>query len=128
MTISGPSIGRAGDDFRLKCDVTVVEHLIDQTIVHVEWIGGSLSSPNCEIEHNGNCTLMFNPLLPSHGAKYTCQAEINISSIDLFKISNDNRNIIVQSKLSIVCISLAIIYKPINTGNVFFTLQFFSLM
>ena len=86
----------------LICSVIVVEHLIAQTIVHVEWSGGSLDSPNIEMEYNGNYTLIFNPLLPSHGARYTCQAEINISSIELSKMASDNRNIIVQSKLSII--------------------------
>ena len=99
MTISGPSLATAGEDLVLICSVIVVEHLIAQTIVHVEWFGGSLDSQNSEIEHNGNYTLTFNPLLPSHGAMYTCQATINISSFDLLKMASDKRNIIVQSKL-----------------------------
>ena len=108
MTISGPSIGTAGDDFVLICGVRVVEHLISQNIdiVHVEWSGGSLGSGNDvmkHIIHNGSYTsntLIFNPLLPSHGARYTCQARINISSVYLLKMASDIRNIIVQSKLS----------------------------
>ena len=105
MTISGPSIGTAGDDFELICGVRVVENLIGQTIVHVEWSGSSLGSGNCIMEriiYNGSYisnTLIFNPLLPSHGARYTCQARINISSINLLKMASDTRNIIVQSKL-----------------------------
>ena len=54
------------------------------------------------ITHNGSYisnVLIFNPLLPSHGARYTCQARINISSVNLLKMTSDTRNIIVQSKL-----------------------------
>ena len=104
VTISGPSIGTAGEDLELICGVKVVEHLIAQTIVHVEWSGGSLGSGNGIMEHithNGSYisnTLIFNPLLPSHGARYTCQARINISSVSLLKMASDTGNIIVQSK------------------------------
>ena len=116
VTISGPSIGTAGEDLELICGVRVVEHLIGQNIdtVHVEWSGGSLSSGNGVMEriiHNGSFisnVLIFSPLLPSHGARYTCQAEINISSINLLKMASDIINITVQSKLSkgynIICI------------------------
>ena len=105
MTISGPSVGTAGEDLVLICSVRVVEHLIAQTIVHVKWSGGSLGSPNGVMEHiiyNESYisnTLIFNPLLPSHGARYTCQARINILSVNLLKMSSDTRNIIVQCKL-----------------------------
>ena len=107
MTISGPSIGTAGEDLELICGVRVVEHLIGQNIdtVYVEWSGGSLGSGNGIMEriiYNGSYTsntLIFNPLLPSHGARYTCQARINISSINLLKMASDTRNIIVRSKL-----------------------------
>ena len=92
----------------LICSVTVVEHLIAQNngTVHVEWSGGILGSENGLMEHithNGSYTsntLTFNPLLPSHGAMYTCQARINVSSINLLKMACDTRNVIVQSKWS----------------------------
>ena len=92
----------------LICSMTVVEHLTVQNngTVHVEWNRGSLGSGNGVMErimHNGSYTsnmLTFNPLLTSHGARYTCQAEINISSINLLKMASDTRNIMVQSKLS----------------------------
>ena len=108
MTISGPSIGTAEEDFVLICGVRVVERLIAQNIstVQVEWSGGSLSSQDEIMDgiiHNGSYVskaLIFNPLLPSHGARYTCQAEINISSINLLKTASDIQNIIVQCKLS----------------------------
>ena len=106
MTITGSSIGTVGRDLVLICSVRVVDHLIAQAIVHVEWSGGSLGSENGVMEHiihNGSYisnTLIFNPLLPSHGARYTCQAEIDISSVNLLKMASDTRNVFVQSKLS----------------------------
>ena len=104
VTISGPSTGTAGEDLELICGVRVVEHLIAQTIVHVEWSEGA-NGVEEHVIHNETYTsntlsMIFNPLLPSHGARYTCQAEINISSINLLKMASDIRNIIVQSKLS----------------------------
>ena len=108
MTISGPSIGMAGEDLVLTRGVRVVEHLIaqDNSTVHIEWSGGSLGRGNGVMErilHSGtfiSSTLLFNPLLPSNGARYTCQAEINISSANLLKMTSDTRNVVVQSKLS----------------------------
>ena len=108
MTISGPSIGTAGEDLVLTCGVKVVDHLIAQTIVNVEWSGVSLGSGNGVMEHkikniDGSYisnTSLFNPLLPSHGGIYTCQAEINISAVNLLKMACDTRNVVVQSKLS----------------------------
>ena len=108
VTISGPSVGTAGEYFVLICGVRAVEHLLAQNIgtVQVEWSGGSLGSQGVVLDHimyNGSYisnALIFNPLLPSHGARYTCQAGINISSINLLKMASDIRNLIVQSKLS----------------------------
>ena len=109
MTISGPSIGTAGEDLELICSVRVVEHLISQKsidTVHVEWSGASRGSENRlmqSIIRNRSYisnVLTFSPLLPSHGARYTCQARINISSINLLKMASDIQNITVQSKLS----------------------------
>ena len=150
VTISGPFFGRAGKDLELICGVRVVEHLIAQNIdiIHVEWSGGSLGSGNGVMEHithNGSYisnVLIFNPLLPSHGARYTCQARINISSIDLLKMGRDNRNVVVQSKLSTKSTTntfwLSVNYMcaynlefslPFTNQLVyFFTLQFPSLM
>ena len=117
MTISDPSFGTAGEYLKLICGVRVIEHLIGQSngTVEVEWNGGSLGIGNGVMEHiihNGSYTsntLIFNPLLPSHGARYTCQAEINISSINLLKMASGNSYVIVQSKFQIIlCVFLCI--------------------
>ena len=88
----------------LICSVTVddSEDLIATNIdtILVQWTGGSLGTMNGAVEHNGSYisnTLIFNPLLPSHGARYTCQAKINISSINLLKRASDTSDVIVQS-------------------------------
>ena len=111
----------------LVCSVRVVEHLIAQNIgtIHIEWYGGSLGSGYGVMEriiHNGSYisnTLLFNPLLPSHGARYTCQAEINISSANLLKMASENRNVFVRSKLSNmytfwISVNLMCTYNAIN--------------
>ena len=123
VTISGPSIGTAGEYLELICGVRVVEHLIAQTIVHVEWSEGA-NGVEEPVIHNETYTsntlsLIFNPLLPSHGARYTCQAEINISSINLLKMASDNRNVIVRGMLSTTYVNFMCIY---NSNVCFFTL------
>ena len=59
MTISGPSIGTTGEDLELICGVR-----------------GSGNGVMERIIHNESYTSIFNPLLPSHGARaigsYTC--------------------------------------------------------
>ena len=55
-------------------------------------------------------TLIFSPLLTSHGAKYTCQGNINIPSISLMKTASNSKDVMVQSKsvtsspTSVVCV------------------------
>ena len=145
VTIPGSTIGTVGEDLALICSVRVADHLIAKAIMHVEWSGGSLGSRNGVMEHiihNGSYisnTLIFNPLLLSHGARYTCQAEIYISSINLLKMASDKRNVFVQSKLSntntfwkymnLMCTYITFHYnfKKIRLMH-FFTLQFLSLM
>ena len=103
MTISGPITGTAGEEFQLTCSVSVVEHLIAQPTV--QWSGGSVDSGNgvtqSDTTHSGVMsmrTLTFSRLRTSHGAQYTCQANINISSISVMKTGNESRDVMVQSK------------------------------
>ena len=103
MTISGPITGTAGKDFQLTCSVSVVEHLIAQPTV--QWSGGSVDSGNgvtqSDTTHNGVMSvrnLTFSRLRTSHGAQYTCQADINISSISVIKTGSNSSDVMVQSK------------------------------
>ena len=101
MTISGPTTGTAGEEFQLTCSVSVVEHLIAQPTV--QWSGGSVDSGNgvtqSDTTHSGVMsmrTLTFSHLRTSYGAQYTCQADINISSISVTR--SESRDVMVQSK------------------------------
>ena len=114
VTISGHTTGTAGGDVHLTCSVRVVEYLTAQPTL--QWSGGSVDSENMtesDTIHSGVMsmkTLTFSPLLTSHGAKYTCQADINIPSISLMKTASDSRDVMVESKsvtsspLSVVCV------------------------
>ena len=104
MTISGVSDGLAGDDLSLTCIVTVVEYLT--VVPTVQWSGGSVRLEDgvteSETSHDGvnnMRTLIFSPLHTSHGAEYSCQVEIRISSISIMKSVTRSIGATVQSKL-----------------------------
>ena len=87
----------------LTCTVTVVEQLT----VHptVQWTGGSVnrsaSVTESETTHSGvtsSRTLIFSPFSTSHGAEYTCQAQISMPSIDVTSSDSKSRDVMVQSK------------------------------
>ena len=102
MTISDTTVGTAGDQFQLICTVTTVGNLVTSALVTVYWSGDSVGSSGVTVDNiinNGVSTLTFNPLLTSHGAKYTCQAMINISSINVMVTGSNSIDIMVQSKL-----------------------------
>ena len=101
MSTDGAVISTAGDEIELTCNVTVPENLTVQPTV--QWSGGSVGSEGVTesaTNHTGAIstrTLTFSPLLTSHGAQYTCQAEINISSINVTKTGSMIVDIFVQS-------------------------------
>ena len=104
MIISGPTTAIAGEQLVLTCTVRVVEHLI--SVPSVEWSGGSVGRGDGVIEsnttHNGVMsvkTLMFNPLHPSHGALYSCMADIKDQFINLTKNVKEDVRLVVQCKL-----------------------------
>ena len=103
MTISGPTNATAGEQLVLTCTVRVVEHLI--SVPSVEWSGGSVGRGDGVIESNttqngviSKKTLMFNPLHTSHGALYTCMANITDQSINLTKNGKNYVHLVVQRK------------------------------
>ena len=105
MNISGATVGAAGERFEFICTMTIVEHLIANTIRTVTWSGGSVGSgasvTESETTHSGvtsTRTLTFSPLNTSHGANYTCQAEISIPSISVTSSGSESRAVMVQSK------------------------------
>ena len=101
MTISNDTMGTAGDELQLTCTATTVDNLVESALVTVQWSGGSVGSDGVTVDNTTNSgvsTLTFNPLLTSHGAKYTCQAMINIPSINVMMTSSGSTNVMVQSK------------------------------
>ena len=103
VTISGDSDGLAGDDLSLTCTVTVVEYLT--VVPTVQWSGGSVGLEDGVTESdtsddgvNSMRTLTFSPLHTSHGAEYTCQVEISISSINVVKTGSGRESVTVQSE------------------------------
>ena len=102
MTISGDTVGTAGDELQLICTVTTVDNLVESALFTVQWSGDSVGSDEVTEDNTTNSgvsTLTFNPLLTSHGAQYTCQAMINISSINVMVTGSNSIDIMVQSKL-----------------------------
>ena len=102
MTISGPSIVTAGEDVVLTCNVKVIDFLTVEPTV--QWRGGSVGSGNGvmvgDTTHSGVMsmkTLTFSPICTSHQGTYSCQAIINIPSIDLMKTKSTGRFISVQN-------------------------------
>ena len=95
------TMGTAGEQFQLICTVTTVENLVESALVTVQWSGGSVGSDGVTEDNTTNSgvsTLTFNPLLTSHGAQYTCQAMINIPSINVIVTSSGSTNVMVRSK------------------------------
>ena len=85
----------------MYCDYTV-GNLVTSALVTVYWSGDSVGSSGVTVDNiinNGVSTLTFNPLLTSHGAKYTCQAMINIPSINVMVTGSNSIDIMVESKL-----------------------------
>ena len=107
VTISGISDGLAGDNLSLTCTVIVVEYLT--VVPTVQWSGGSVGLEDgvteSDTSHDGvnnTRTLTFSPLHTSHGAEYSCVADISIpsDSNSVMKIATVSISVIVQSKLA----------------------------
>ena len=86
----------------LTCNVTVVEYLTVEPTV--QWSGGSVGSGNGvmveDTTHSGVMsmkTLTFSPICTSHQGSYSCQAIINIPSIELTRTASLGRFIYVYN-------------------------------
>ena len=94
-----PSVmAKAGQSLSLTCNVTVVEHLMVDPVL--EWVDSSGNTlPAMDTVTSGvvsTRTMHFNPLLTSHGGRYSCRASIGVSGIYL---SQNERylNLTIQS-------------------------------
>ena len=119
VTISGVSDGLAGDELSLTCTVTVVEYLT--VVPTVQWSGGSVGLEDGVTEShdgvNSMRTLTFSPLHTSHGAEYTCQAEISISSISVMMIATGSERVMVQSECSVYPLLNAVMYVYLSVSS-----------
>ena len=85
--------------------MTTVANLVANADLTVQWSGGGVGSAGVTESATtvsgvtSTRTLTFSPLLTSHGAQYTCQATINIPSINVTKSGSDSTDVMVQSKL-----------------------------
>ena len=103
VAITGPTTGVAGEGLQLTCSVSVVEYLVTEPIV--QWSGGSVGSEDGVTESatatsgvTSERNVTFSSLRTSHGAQYTCQTEVSISSINLVRTGSRSRDILVQSE------------------------------
>ena len=103
VTITGPTTGVAGEGLQLTCSVSVVEYLVAEPTV--QWSGGSVDSGDGVTESatatsgvTSERNVTFSSLRTSHGAQYTCQAEVSIPSISLVRTGSSSRDILVQSE------------------------------
>ena len=90
VSITNITIGITGESLTWICNVTVVEYLTVEPTV--QWSGGSVGSGNSvmvgDTTHSGVMSmraLTFSPLRTSHGARYYCEAIINVPMIMLRK-------------------------------------------
>ena len=94
--------GIAGESLHLICTVSVEEYHGAQPTL--QWSGGSVGSEDVTESDTATSGVMsernvtFNPLRTSHGAEYTCQAEVSVSSISLVRTGNRSRKVMVQSE------------------------------
>ena len=90
----------AGEELQLTCTATVVENLV--TYPCIRWTGGSLEDgAECGApvyDTTSTKTITFRPLLTSHGARYTCEAVIDIPSIGLRTTATSSTSVTVLSK------------------------------
>ena len=94
----------AGENFTLSCSVTVIEGLVGDALVVGSWLdgrGNPVQGDSTQMDSvNTTLTLEFNPLLSSHGGRYTCNASITISSISTVKRNSAPYDITIRSKCS----------------------------
>ena len=93
-----------GDQLQLICTVTTEEHLTPSAQLTVQWTGGSVGASGVTQSETATSgitstrNLTFSSLNTSHGAQYSCEADIMISSINVIKSGSDSRDIMVQSE------------------------------
>ena len=116
----GATTAVAGEQHVLTCNVTVVDHLTSSAVPTVQWIGGSVGSSEVQQSSTGTgvrSVLTFNPLKTTYGGNYTCQAVINIPSINLTKIHSKSVNLAAQRKLLRIFAAVVLRYNPLSFSS-----------
>ena len=110
VTLSSTTVGLAGEEERLMCTVTTVEYLSESAILSLTWSGGSVGSSGVTESGTVNVSettsisnLTFSSLSTLHGAKYSCQAVIEIPSINVIKTGIEDVDLIVKSETTALC-------------------------
>ena len=109
VTLSSTTVGLAGEEEKLICTMTTVEYLSESAIVNLTWSGGSVGSSGVTESGTVNVSettsisnLTFSSLSTLHGAKYSCQAVIEIPAIFVTKTGTESTDLIVKSKNAIL--------------------------
>ena len=110
VTLSSTTVSLAGEEEKLMCTVTTVEYLSESAILSLTWSGGSVGSSGVTESGTVNVSettsisnLTFSPLSTLHGAKYSCQAVIEIPSINVIKTGTEDVDLIVKSETTALC-------------------------
>ncbi|CAI8024478.1 hypothetical protein GBAR_LOCUS14204 [Geodia barretti] len=108
LDASSPTIQTVGDSLHLTCTATTVDHLTPGAELTVEWTGGNGGATQIETAVEGTTvtrTLTFSSLSTTHGAKYTCQAAINIPSINVTRNNSSNTDVYVRIPSPMVAVT-----------------------
>ena len=90
--------------------MTTVEYISESAIVNLTWSGDSVGSSG--VTESGTVSvsettsinnLTFSPLRTLHGAKYSCQAVIEIPVINVTKTGTESGDLIVKSETTALC-------------------------
>ena len=79
-------------------------NLVTSAELTVQWSGSSVGSAGVTESATtvsgatSTRNLTFSPLLTSHGAQYTCQATINVPSINVTNTGSNSTDAVIQSK------------------------------
>lgn len=102
ITISSEDDLTAGENGTLTCTATVIKGLTDDAQIATSWIdsrGETVESSIVETSYvNATAILKFEPMLLSHGGRYTCNASITIPATSTVKQNSKPYDLTAQSK------------------------------
>lgn len=97
ITITGKGALTAGRNYTLSCAAAaVVKGLVDNAMLNISWIDSNGDSLEPGAQTVNTSSLEFEPLLLSHGGRYTCNASITIPALSVVKRSFENHDVIIE--------------------------------